>query len=104
MAWVLLIIASFGEIFGVMSINLYLRKRSFTRLLLIIITFTFGFFFLSKAMQEIPMSTAYAVWTGVGAGGAVLMGIIFFKESASWLRILFLFLIISGVTGLKLIS
>lgn len=102
MAWVYLLIASFGEIFGVMSINYYLRKRSLYRLLLIVITFGFGFIFLSLAMRGIQMSTAYAVWTGFGAAGAVLMGIIVFKESASRKRIFFLSLIIAGAVGLKL--
>lgn len=104
MAWVFLVVASLGEIFGVMSINLYLQKKNFKRFMLILITFGFGFFFLSRAMQEIPMSTAYAVWTGIGAAGAVLMGILFFEESAGWKRIVFLFFIITGAAGLKLVG
>lgn len=102
MAWLYLVIASLGEIFGVMSINIYLQKKSFARLLLVIVTFTFGFIFLSMAMREIPMGTAYAIWTGLGAAGAVLMGILFFKEEANWKRILFLSFIIAGAVGLKL--
>src|SRR5690625_2936674 len=89
-AWVWLMLASLGEIFGVMSINLFLRKKSALRLLLIWLTFGFGFVLLSISMREIPMGTAYAVWTGLGAAGAVLLGILFFKESAGWKRILFL--------------
>lgn len=102
MAWVYLAIASLGEIFGVVSINYYLQKRSAKRLLLIVGIFGFGFIFLSLAMQEIQMSTAYAVWTGLGAAGAVLMGILIFKESASVKRLFFLSLIILGAVGLKL--
>lgn len=101
MAWVYLVLASFGEIFGVMSINLYLQKKNYVWLLSIIGTFSAGFFFLSLAMREIPMGTAYAIWTGLGAAGAVLMGILFFKESAGWKRIVFLLLIIGGAVGLK---
>lgn len=104
MAWFYLIIASFGEIFGVLCINLYLQKRSLARLGLLVVTFTFGFVFLSLAMQSIPMGTAYAVWTGLGAAGAVLIGIFFFKEGANWKRLLFLACIISGAVGLKLFS
>lgn len=104
MAWIYLAIASFGEIFGIASINLYIRKRNFPRLLLICLTFGFGFFFLSLAMQDLPMGTAYAVWTGLGAAGAVLMGILFFKEAAGWARIFFLACIISGAAGLKLLG
>lgn len=102
MAWLYLVIASLGEIFGVLSINLYLQKKSLARLALIVITFTFGFIFLSLAMREIPMGTAYAIWTGLGAAGAVLIGILFFKEEANWKRLLFLAFIISGAVGLKL--
>lgn len=104
MAWVSLVIASLGEIFGVMSINLYLQKKTWAHFILIFLTFGFGFFFLSRAMQEIPMSTAYAIWTGLGAAGAVLMGILFFQESADRKRILFLSFIICGAAGLKLIG
>lgn len=104
MGWIYLIIASFGEIFGVMCINLYIQKKTLARLLLLVLTFTFGFIFLALAMKSIPLSTAYAVWTGLGAAGAVLMGIVFFKESADWKRILFLCCIISGAAGLKLLE
>ena len=101
MAWVYLVIASLGEIFGVMFINLYIQKKTISRLFLLIITFTFGFIFLALAMKDIPMGTAYAIWTGLGAVGAVLFGIIFFKESANWKRLAFLALIIAGAVGLK---
>jgi len=104
MAWIYLAIASLGEIFGVASINLYIRKRTIPRLLLICLTFGFGFFFLSLAMRDLPMGTAYAVWTGLGAAGAVLMGILFFKEAASWQRLFFLCCIITGAAGLKLLG
>lgn len=104
MAWIYLVIASFGEIFGVMFINLFFRKKTFVRLLMIVVTFATGFYFLSLAMKNIQLGTAYAIWTGLGAAGAVLMGIIFFKESADKKRILFLACIIAGAVGLKLIE
>lgn len=101
MAWIYLIIASLGEVFGVLSINIYIRKKSLKNLFMIVLSFGLGFFFLALAMKEIPMGTAYAIWTGLGAVGAVLMGILFFKESAGWKRIGFLSLIIAGAVGLK---
>lgn len=101
MAWLYLVIASFGEIFGVMFINLYIQKKSLARLGLMVATFASGFLFLALAMREIQMGTAYAVWTGLGAAGAVLMGILFFKESAGRKRLLFLTFIITGAVGLK---
>ena len=104
MAWIYLVLASFGEIFGVASINVFLEKRNFRWLVILILTFTFGFIFLALAMKDIPLGTAYAIWTGLGATGAVTMGIFFFKEPASVLRILFLTCIITGAVGLKVIG
>src|SRR5699024_3800487 len=104
MAWIYLIIASLSEIFGVMSINLYLKKKSFGWLTILILAFGFGFIFLSLAMRGISLGTVYAIWTGLGADGEVLMGLIFFKESAGLKRILFLFCIIAGAVGLKLLE
>ncbi len=104
MAWLFLVIASFGEILGVMSINIYNERKSFFWLFIMILTFGFGFYFLSLAMREIQLGTAYAIWTGLGAAGAVLMGILFFKEPASWRRMLFLSFIIAGAVGLKFLE
>lgn len=104
MAWFYLVIASFGEIFGVASINLFLKKKNAFWLSMVVLTFTFGFVFLALAMKEIPLGTAYAIWTGLGATGAVLMGILFFKESAGIKRLLFLTCIIAGAVGLKVMT
>src|SRR5699024_7260071 len=96
MEWIYLIIASFGEIFGVMSINLYLNRRSIFWLLLIIVSMGLGLLFLSLDMKSIPLGTAYEIWTGLVATGAVVTGIVFCKESASFKHILFLTCIITG--------
>ncbi|GAA0447714.1 multidrug efflux SMR transporter [Lentibacillus halophilus] len=104
MAWVFLVIASFGEIFGMMSINLFLRQKHIIRVIPIVLSFAGGFIFLSLAMRDIPLGTAYAIWTGLGAAGAVLIGILFFNESAGWKRIAFLLCIIAGAVGLKAIE
>lgn len=104
MAWLYLVIASLGEIFGVIFISLYVRKKTLGRLLLLILAFTGGFFFLSLAMREIPLGTAYAIWTGLGTIGAVVVGILFFQESAGWKRLLFLSFIITGAVGLKILE
>lgn len=101
MAWIYLVLASFGEIFGVLCINLFIQKKTAFRLFLLIVSFGGGFVFLSLAMKSIPMGTAYAIWTGLGAAGAVLLGILWFNESAGWKRMLFLICIIGGAGGLK---
>ena len=59
---------------------------------------------LYKASQTLPIGTAYAVWTGIGAAGTVLMGILIFKEPADFWRILFLTTLISSIIGLKAVS
>ena len=60
--------------------------------------------FLFLAQKTIPIGTAYAVWTGIGAVGTFLIGILFFHDSANLWRILSVFLIIAGIVGLKLAS
>lgn len=55
-------------------------------------------------MRDIPLGTAYAIWTGLGATGAVIMGVTFFKEAMNLKRVLFLLCIISGAVGLRLVS
>jgi len=59
---------------------------------------------LMKATQTLPLGTAYAVWTGIGAVGTVLIGIFVFKEPASFWRIFFIFTLISSIVGLKFVS
>lgn len=59
---------------------------------------------LIKATQSLPIGTAYAVWTGIGAVGTVLVGIFVFKEPATSLRLFFLFTLIASIIGLKAVS
>ena len=59
---------------------------------------------LAKATQNLPIGTAYAVWTGIGAIGTVLVGIFFFHELATFWRLFFIFTLIASVIGLKIVS
>lgn len=59
---------------------------------------------LIKATQTLPIGTAYAVWTGIGAVGTVLVGILVFKEPATFLRLLFMTTLIGSIIGLKVVS
>lgn len=63
-----------------------------------------SFYCLNKSIEKIPLGTAYAVWTGIGAVGTAALGIIFFSEPISLIRIVFLATIIIGIIGLKLAS
>lgn len=59
---------------------------------------------LVKATQGLPIGTAYAVWTGIGAVGTVVLGIVVFKEPATFLRLLFISTLIASIIGLKAVS
>lgn len=61
-------------------------------------------YFLGQALKTIPLGTGYAVWTGIGAAGTAILGIILFAESAQLVRLLCIALIIGGIVGLKLTS
>lgn len=89
---------------GITMINKLNKDRSFLALLYMIIPMAASFLFLSKAMDELPMGTAYAVWTGIGACGSTILGMLFFREPADWKRMLCLFIIIFATVGLKLSS
>lgn len=104
MAWVFLILAGFGEVAGVFSMKMASERKNTLSFLSLVTSFSLSFFFLSRAMQELPMGTAYAVWTGIGTAGSVIIGILFFREPADWRRIMYLSCIVIGAVGLKAIS
>jgi quaternary ammonium compound-resistance protein SugE len=68
------------------------------------VALTISMLLLIKATQTLPIGTAYAVWTGIGAVGTVLLGIFVFKEPATFLRLFFLFTLIVSIIGLKVVS
>lgn len=68
------------------------------------ICLTASMLLLIKATQTLPLGTAYAVWTGIGAVGTVLVGILVFKEPATFLRLLFITTLIGSIIGLKVVS
>lgn len=68
------------------------------------VTLTISMALLIKATQTLPIGTAYAVWTGVGAVGTVVVGILVFKEPATFLRLFFITTLIASIIGLKVVS
>ena len=104
MAWVALLIAGLCEMMGVYMISRYNRQKSVRNLFLLIVAFTFSFSGLAYAMETLPMGTAYAIWTGIGAAGGALLGMLFFNESKDWRRILCIGLVLSSAICLKLIA
>ena len=104
MAWIYLIIAGLFECGWAIGLK---YTEGFTRLMpsiLTVVAMAISFWLLSTAMKTIPVGTAYAVWTGIGAVGVAIMGMILFGESRDILRIISLVLIVSGIVGLKLVS
>ena len=101
MNWVLLLVAGVLEIIWAVGMK---HSHGFTRILpslITIVCMVASFVLLSLAMRSIPLGTAYAVWTGIGAAGTVVFGMFFLGEPSSVLRILCLVLILSGIIGLK---
>lgn len=104
MAWFLLILAGIFEMLGVNSINVFTHNRTKKSLVGILFFFAISFISLTLAMNEIAMSTAYAVWTGIGAAGGAILGMLFYNEPKNFPRIFFIALIIGSAVGLKAIS
>ncbi len=63
-----------------------------------------SFVLLNKSISVIPLGTAYAVWTGIGAFGTALVGMVFFKDSTDWIRVFFLSTLILSIVGLKFLA
>jgi quaternary ammonium compound-resistance protein SugE len=104
MSWIYLIIAGCLECGWAIGIK---YTEGFTRplpSLITVVAMAASFWFLSLAMKTIPIGTAYAVWTGIGATGVAIFGMILFNEPRDIARILCLLLIVSGVIGLKIFS
>ncbi|MHC5251210.1 DMT family transporter [Listeria kieliensis] len=102
MAWIYLVIAGLCEMCFVVTMKL---SQGFKKLWFSVLTIVFmcgSFFLLSHALKTIPIGTGYAIWTGIGAVGSVIMGMLLFKEKKSVMKIFFITMIIAGVIGLKL--
>ncbi|VEF49003.1 small multidrug resistance protein [Bacillus freudenreichii] len=104
MAWVSLIVAGFLEMFGVLMINKLHMNQNWQSLVLLTLGFGASFLFLAYSMKTLPMGTAYAIWTGIGASGGALIGMIMYDESKDWKRVVFIAMILGAAVGLKIIS
>jgi quaternary ammonium compound-resistance protein SugE len=104
MSWIYLVIAGLFEVgfTTCLKMSQNFTARWWTAMFFVCITLSF--YFLDKAIQVIPLGTAYAVWTGIGATGTVIIGILVFKEPSDFLRLFFIFLLIASIIGLKLVS
>ena len=104
MAWTFLLVAGLLEICWAIGLK---YSEGFTRLwptMGTVLAMAASFVCLAQALKTIPVGTGYAVWTGIGAVGTVLMGIIFFKEPADFWRLFFIVTLIGSIIGLKVVS
>lgn len=107
MSWLLLIIAGLFEVGFTTCLSKAKDTSGSTSALWIagfFVSLSLSMLLLYKATQTLPMGTAYAVWTGIGAVGTVIIGILFFKEPASFLRLFFITTLIGSIVGLKFVS
>lgn len=102
MAWVYLLIAGVLEIGWAVGLK---YSQGFTKIcpsIATVVGMIASFYCLSLAVKTIPLGTGYAIWTGIGAVGTTILGVILFKEPATLVRLLCVMLIVAGIVGLKL--
>lgn len=104
MVWIVLVLAGLFEVVWAVGLK---YTEGFTRLwptVGTVVAMAVSFGLLSQAMKQLPLGTAYAIWTGIGAVGTALVGIVLFGESANPARLACIGLIAAGIIGLKLAS
>ena len=101
MAWIYLVAAGIMEIAWAVALK---QSQNFSQLIpsiIFLVTAALSVILLSFALKSLPIGTAYAVWTGIGACGVAVIGIVFFGDSTSLIRIGFLLMVATGIIGLK---
>jgi quaternary ammonium compound-resistance protein SugE len=104
MHWIILFIAGLFEVAWAIGLK---YTQGFTKLWLTVFTILsiiISMGLLGYTLKFLPVGTAYAVWTGIGAVGTAILGIILFGESKEFMRVFFIFLIVVGIVGLKVFS
>lgn len=104
MAWLVLLLAGILEVVWAVGLKYTEGFTKFTPSVITLVAMLGSVVLLAHAMRTLPMGTAYAVWVGIGAVGAVIMGILLFDEPVTILRLGSVGLVIAGIVGLKLAS
>ena len=104
MSWVYLFIAGIFEIVWAIALKYSNGFKNLIPSIITIVGMIISFGFLSISLKNLSVGTAYAIWTGIGAIGTVIIGAILFKDIISPIKILFLVMIIGGIIGLKFTS
>lgn len=104
MGWLYVCLAASSELVGVVGLKRFSEQKTIFTGLLYGLGFALSFFFLYNSFQYLQVSTAYAVWIGIGTAGAVLINMIFLGESKSVGKVVSVILIVVGVVGLRALS
>lgn len=104
MAWLFLIVAGLLEIVWAIGLKLSAGFSHIGWSIMTVLGMIASFYFLAQALKTIPVGTGYAIWTGIGAAGTAILGIVIFSESAALPRLACIGLIVAGIVGLKLTS
>lgn len=104
MQWIILIIAGLFEVCWAIGLK---YSEGFTKLnwsIFTVITLGISMFLLAYSLKTLPVGTAYAVWTGIGAIGTAILGMFLFNESKDVAKIIFILMIVAGIAGLKFVA
>lgn len=104
MSWILLVIAGLFEVGWAFGLKCSAGFSKLAPSVLTVFGMIASFYFLSLALKQLPLGTAYAIWTGIGTLGTAIIGILIFKEPANAARLLCIGFILIGIIGLKLVS
>lgn len=99
--WIFIILAGIIEVLWAIGLK---YSNSIIDWIVVAILITISFFLLSQAIKKVPVATVYAVFTGIGTAGTVLVGMAYFNEVFSWSKIFFLIILLVGILGLKLVT
>ncbi len=104
MEWIYLVIAGLFEVGWAMGLKYSQGFSKIVPSILTVIGMVASFYFLSLSLKTLPIGNAYAIWTGIGTVGTVILGVILFKEPINVMRMLCIGFIVVGIVGLKLIA
>jgi len=104
MSWIFLIFGGLFEVSFTTCLKLSQNFSDWRWSIGFFLSITMSFLLLNKAIQTIPIGTAYAIWTGIGAAGTAIVGMLIFKESTETLRLIFITILIGSIIGLRLVS
>jgi len=103
-AWLILLLAGLLEIIWAVGLKYTDGFSKFVPTTLVLLVALASVYLLSVALRDLPVGTAYAIWTGIGATGVAIVGMALFGEAISGLRIFFILLIVTGIMGLKIFT